>query len=300
MLIFNKTLMISIIIASTKKSLLQDVSQNIKDTIGVPFEIISFNNADGSRGLCELYNTGAKMAKFDTICYMHEDVNIRTTGWGKIVQKAFEENSNLGLIGVAGSVYKAIAPSGWHSNSENTERTYIIQTFKFSDKMDIHHTINPLNERYARVACIDGVWFSTLKKVVFENPFDEHTFKGFHAYDIDFSLQIGQNYEINVRYDILLQHFSEGNFDKSWILEVMKLHNKWNKFLPFQTINLDKKIRFLIEKRTFKDFIDKSLANNISGTEIFQLIWDKDGIRRFNFKLFLKLNKYLIGKILRL
>ncbi|MFC4212089.1 glycosyltransferase [Pedobacter lithocola] len=292
--------MISIIIASTKNILLKNISKNIEDTIGVDFEIISFDNARGERGLCELYNKGSRMAKYDILCFMHEDISIKTYNWGSIVCKSFKQNEKLGLIGIAGSIYKAIAPSGWHSNSENTERTNIIQTFKFSDKTEMHHTRNPLNEKYTRVACIDGVWFSTLKKVVTENPFDEQNFKGFHAYDIDFSLQVGQHYDINVRYDILLQHFSEGNFDKSWMLEVMKLHSKWNKYLPIQTMNFDKRTRIQIEKRTFKDFIDKSLANKIPAIKVVQLLWNKDGIRRFDFKLFLKLNRYLVGKTLRL
>ena len=291
--------MISIIIASTSKSLLNDISENINETVGVAFEIISFNNAQGEKGLCELYNTGARMAKYDVLCYMHEDINIRTKDWGRIVTDAFKDNSNLGLVGIAGSVYKAISPSGWHSNSENTERTNIIQTFKFSNKREMHHIRNPLNEKFSKVSCIDGVWFSTLKKIVLENPFDEETFKGFHAYDIDFSLQVGRKYDVNVRFDILLQHFSEGNFDKNWMLEVIKLHHKWNKILPIKTADFDIDNQLLIEKRTFKDFVDKALKFGINKIELLKLLWAKDGIYRHNFKLFLKLNRYLIGKVIK-
>ncbi|WP_231460459.1 glycosyltransferase [Pedobacter sp. Leaf132] len=289
--------MISIIISSTDPHFLENVTKNITETIGVPFEIISFENGEGKKGLCELYNSGAKVAKYELLCFMHEDVNIKTHGWGEIVNQAFIANTKLGLLGIAGSVYKALSPSGWHSNSENTERSNIIQTFKFSDKTKLHHTRNPDEEEFTKVACVDGVWFCALKKIVFENPFDEEIFKGFHAYDIDFSLQVGKKYEINVRYDILLQHFSEGNFNRSWLNEIIKLHQKWSIFLPITTVDLDNKTLQGIEKRTFKDFINKALFYGISKRQLFKVLWIKNGIRRYNFALFLKLNRYLIRKV---
>ncbi|RZL46050.1 MAG: hypothetical protein EOO93_26400, partial [Pedobacter sp.] len=149
--------MISVVIASVNKNYLADIKINIAATIGLIYEIIDFENAEGKIGLCELYNRGAAQAKFPIICYMHEDIKIFTNGWGKIVVDAFNKNKSLGIIGIAGSVYKAISPSGWHSVSEITERSHIIQQFKFSNHEDLHHNINPYREEKATVACIDGV-----------------------------------------------------------------------------------------------------------------------------------------------
>lgn len=276
--------------------MLFDVERNIKQTIGVEYEIIAFDNSDGSKGLCEIYNLGIKKAKYPLLCFMHEDVELKTENWGNIVSQAFNDNPKLGLIGIAGSTYKALSPSGWHCNAADVERTNIIQSFKFAEKEKFHHIRNPLKEEFSEVACIDGVWFCTLKSIASEITFDEALFKKFHAYDIDFSLQVGQKYEVNVRYDILLEHFSEGNFNQSWILEIIKLHQKWNKYLPINKTNINGKTTLGIEKRTFKDFIDKALSHRIPKKELFKSLWGKWGVKRFSFMLFLKLNRYLISR----
>ena len=78
--------MISIIISSANSKQLEEVSQNVAQTIGVPYEIISFNNADGSMGICEVYNKGTAKAKYDLLCFMHEDLLFKTMDWGKVVQ----------------------------------------------------------------------------------------------------------------------------------------------------------------------------------------------------------------------
>jgi hypothetical protein len=288
--------MISIIIASVDEKYLSEIKKNVENTIGSEYEIIAFPNSNGARGLCELYNNGVSQAKYDIICFMHEDILIETRDWGKIVLHAFESNSNLGLLGIAGSTYKALSPSGWHCNAVGMERSHIIQSFKFKKQASIHHTINPRNEEKSKVACLDGVWFCTRKTIAQENQFDEGLFKGFHGYDIDFSLQVSLRYELNVRYDITIQHFSEGNFNNSWLLEISKLHYKWNAYLPIDINGYTAKERKGIEKRTFKDFIDKSLNNGIPKSNLYKILWNKNGIRRWNFLLCLKLTKYIIGK----
>lgn len=50
--------MISVIIASADKAFLAKVSEDIKNTIGVEFEIIGFDNANAEKGICEVYNIG--------------------------------------------------------------------------------------------------------------------------------------------------------------------------------------------------------------------------------------------------
>ncbi|PWS27243.1 hypothetical protein DHW03_14735 [Pedobacter yonginense] len=285
--------MISIIIASLSEQLLFHVKQNIKQTIGVECEIIAFDNSDGSKGLCEIYNLGVQKSKFDLLCFMHEDVDIKTENWGDIVNRAFKQNPKLGLLGIAGTTYKALSPSGWHCNATDVERTNIIQTFKFAEKEKIHHLKNPLNEVFSNVACVDGVWFCTKKDIANRFPFDEKTFKHFHGYDLDFSMQVYQNYDINVRFDILLHHFSEGKFDRKWIEEILKFHNKWDKSLPINIRGFDKEEQLSVEKRTFKDFIRKALTYGIPKLILFKTIWKTQGIKKISFLLLLKLTTYL-------
>jgi hypothetical protein len=105
--------MISVIISSARPQLLKRAISNIERTIGIPFELLVYKNSNAERGICEIYNKGAKDAKYNTLCYMHEDLDIKTENWGKLVLATFAQYKNLGVLGVAGASYKSYAPSGW-------------------------------------------------------------------------------------------------------------------------------------------------------------------------------------------
>ena len=107
--------MISIIICSADKLQLAQVSENIAATIGLPFEIISFSNPGAQVGICEVYNRCIDQSKYDLICFMHEDILIKTMNWGKVIQSYFTADEQLGLVGIAGSTYKALCPSSCFS-----------------------------------------------------------------------------------------------------------------------------------------------------------------------------------------
>src|ERR1700749_930895 len=120
--------MISIIISSANPSLLIQASKNIEDTIGVPYELVSFDNSGGQKGICEVYNLGIKKARYELLCFMHEDIEIETHGWGQVVIDQFNSDKELGLLGVAGSIYKTLTPSGWHGTGNNIARANYIQS----------------------------------------------------------------------------------------------------------------------------------------------------------------------------
>src|ERR1700749_695104 len=106
--------MISVIISSVSPAYLEQVIKNVEDTIGVDHEIIAFDNRDGKKGICEIYNQGIGKARYDILCFMHEDIRILTANWGQAIQKTFNQNPDFGLLGIAGSDYKSLAPSGWN------------------------------------------------------------------------------------------------------------------------------------------------------------------------------------------
>ncbi len=132
--------MLSIIISSADSLMLENVSKNIDDTVGVPYEILAFpNSGANSEGICAVYNKGIKKAKYDILCFCHEDLVFRTRNWGKIVADIFEwegEDRNIGLLGVVGSTYKALTPSGWDANAASGQGiafdyANIIQSYKY-------------------------------------------------------------------------------------------------------------------------------------------------------------------------
>lgn len=283
--------MISIIIASIDKDQLADIKENIAATIGVEYEIISFDNADGKRGLCEIYNEGAKRANYELLCYMHEDISIKTKDWGIIVSDIFNEDQKIGLIGIAGSSYKTKVPSGWFCSTGERKINYIniLQRYKFNEAKTKHISENLKNEKYSSVVVVDGVWFCTKKKIVEAHNFDEETFKKFHCYDLDFSLQVHQTHRAVVTFQVLLEHFSEGHYSKTWIEETLKLHEKWAADLPIALERLSTKEIFFAEKHTFKFFLTQMKIAGYKKIEIFKIFW-RSRLKN-NLSLFLMLYK---------
>ncbi|MBK1438644.1 hypothetical protein JHJ32_01465 [Parapedobacter sp. ISTM3] len=289
--------MISIVISSVNAKQLDRVSGNINRTIGVPYEIIAFENAEGKYGIAEIYNDGVRKAKYDMLCFTHEDVEFHTNNWGKVVLNIFEGRLNLGLIGLSGSTIKSSVPGGG-DNILGTNFTNLIQYYKF-EKRPPQHICEPLNPRKSLnpVVFVDGVWFCCPKKIAEQYPFDE-TLKGFHGYDIDFSLAVGEAYEVAVTFDVLLSHYSEGNFSKEWLDAMLYIHRKRKKQLPkYRELYPDLSVQSA-EKKTFKYLLRKYRDNVgitlLDGVEIL----NSSNIRSLGLLLYIKLYYYVIKILL--
>ena len=230
--------MISVIICSANTELLEQLKANIGVTIGVPFEIIAIDNNIAKKSISAVYNEAAETAKFNCLCFLHEDIIIHTKGWGeKLFQLLADER--IGLVGVSGAIYKSKYAGTWASCDKTLYRTHSIQRFKGLSEPVIT-SINPDNGAYAEVIVIDGVFMVTRKNVFDEIKFDEHYFTGFHAYDLDYSFQVGARYKVIVTFEILLEHFSAGQLNKQWLEASNLLHQKWKKLLPVSSLTIDK------------------------------------------------------------
>ncbi|SDH32773.1 Glycosyltransferase like family protein [Pedobacter terrae] len=255
--------MISVIICSIDKMLLKAVSQNITATIGVEHEIIAIDNLNSNKGICEVYNEGVELAKYPLLCFLHEDIKLKTHDWGKTVVNIFRENK-VGLLGVAGSTYRSIVPSGWfppHEFGTASWRLNIIQGSRYKIKAEKYEYFNPRKENISKVTCIDGVWFCTTKKIAQEIKFDNHLLSGFHGYDIDYSLAVGQHYEVLVSYDILLSHASDGNFNDEWLKQLIKVQHKYCEILPIDYQGYEKEEAAKSESLSLKRFLREIIQN---------------------------------------
>lgn len=67
-----------------------------------------------------------------------------------------------------------------------------------------------------QVYALDGV-FLAVKKDVFDAMKFSSSLSGFHGYDLDFTLRVAQKKKNFFVPDILIEHFSNGNIDKSWV-----------------------------------------------------------------------------------
>lgn len=222
--------MISIIVCSVNPEQNFIFKKNIEQLIGVPYELHIHDNREDKWGLCKVYNHYARISKYNILCFFHEDILFHTKNWGCILTDFFNQNPMAGIVGFAGSTVKTKNFSGW-GNSKITSRKNIIQHLSNGQVKQFIH--NPLNEAYSRVAVLDGLALITQKKVWEKYPFDETFFTGFHLYDLDFSLQIAQEYTNYVCFLIEIEHLSNGSYSKTWYSESVKFHQKWNAKIPF-------------------------------------------------------------------
>ncbi len=250
--------MISIIICTRNSSLFQNVVQSLTKTIGVPFEVIPIQNADGKYGICEAYNLGASKSQFDILCFTHEDILFHTQNWGQKILKIFNLDEKIGLIGVIGSAFQPDAPASWWDTGLDSIRQRILQRYPEETKEIIH---NPENQLLADVVTIDGLWFCCRRKVWEETQFDARTFSGFHFYDLDFSTAVFQKYRVCVTFEILIEHFSLGNLDNIWRENVIRYHQKWRKKLPLLAQNLPEEKRRKHTFRITRNFTTRLIEN---------------------------------------
>lgn len=290
--------MISIIISYYRSQYLNNLKENIKQTIGVEYEIIDIENTDGSSGLCKVYNIGAQKAKYQILCFAHEDILMRTEDWGKKVIEIFDLNKNLGLLGIAGSPYKPVVPSGWSFAGGKTVFMNIIHL----DKKSLHSALineNPNNRSYSKVASVDGVWFCTKKEIVIKLPFDEKLFKGFHCYDLDFSLSILNKYEAAVTFEILIEHYSSGLFNKEWVTETLKLHDKWKQILPVDLECLTKNQQRKEEENAFRFLLSVMERYNGVNSSAYKILWSNKIRSVLGINTFVKLHYTIVKSMYR-
>ncbi|MCB0775921.1 MAG: hypothetical protein KDB99_06305 [Chitinophagaceae bacterium] len=213
------------------------LKKSIQSTIGVVYEIIVWDNIHEKKGLCEVYNRLAQNAKFDIICFLHEDIIFETKDWGKSLCDKYMDNADLGVIGVAGSKYKSRVYSGWYTGLKEFDCANI--KHQYPDRFE-HIYLSPSSKGILieDVVCVDGVFISCRKSVWEEIRFNENEIPGFHFYDIDFSVRASKAWKVSVTYDINIVHFTlGGDFGENWVNTAFLYHNMVNKELPFTKLD---------------------------------------------------------------
>lgn len=220
--------MIAIIICTATAGRQEKVKESIAGTIGLPYELIVMENADGKMGLCEAYNTAAARTSADILCFMHDDISFLTQDWGKRVMGHFEADPSLAAIGLAGSRYKSRTLSGWWSGLDDCDCCHIRQLEPDGQTPLVQLRPKQTAEGRIPVKMLDGVWMCMRRDVWAAYPFAESRLKGFHFYDMDISLRISAQKKIAVIYDIDIVHFSKGAFGNDWVREAIRFHRSVN------------------------------------------------------------------------
>ncbi len=245
--------MISILICSVNKFYLDQVTINIKKTIGIEYEILFYDNRIEKKGICEVYNYLGKKAKYPILLFLHEDTLFTTDSWGGNILDVFKDDTEIGVIGLAGSKYKSRVLSGWYTGLDFLD--YANVTHKLpnrEEKLKIGFKGNLIEE----VVCIDGVFMCCKKNIFSTLFFDEKNIKGFHFYDLDFSLRASLFCKIVVIFNINLIHITNGgDFGDKWLVEAISFHKNRNYELPNKKLlKNSSNFEFLISK-TWLDFL---------------------------------------------
>lgn len=239
--------MISIIISSYQDKFYSALEKSIAKTIGVAYEIIKIDNPN-IMGLCEAYNKGASKSQYDFLLFIHEDVIFHTKNWGNLLINHLQKE-NIGVIGVAGSNYVPKAPIGWHLPDNRFNFLNLIQNNKSTTNPKLFSNIITPKHVFA----IDGV-FMALKRSIYLDYFFDDNLKGFHGYDLDFSLRIAQKYQNLVVNDILIEHFSTGSPDLEWYNANIYVREKINYHYNHHDKEIEKLVFLSFMKSTFKYF----------------------------------------------
>ncbi len=221
--------MLSVIICSKNPRLSALLKENIDSTVGIPYEYIVIDNSTRKYSIFTAYNKGIEISSQPYLCFVHEDVAFNTQDWGKKLCTHLSR-PNVGILGICGSAYQSNIPAPW-SLYEYT--AYIVQSDK-KRKLNIFEPSNGYDEHHEKqVVGLDGVFLAARRDLFNEIAFDEKTFEGFHAYDMDICLQAHtrgfQNKAIN---DLLLTHYSRGNHNSQWVRNILLFADKWQAHLP--------------------------------------------------------------------
>ncbi len=263
--------MLSILVCSVHPERLRKFQENVRETVGVPCEFIVHDNRNVQYSITKVYNLCAEKARYDYLCFVHEDICFRTKDWGVRLIELLKQ-PKTGVVGFAGSTYKSKAYSGWGTRRKYSRYNYV-QHFKDGNVRT--YTSNPDRLPASQVVVLDGMCLLMRKSVWEEFRFDDNMFKGFHLYDLDISLAVGQKYANYVTNEVMVEHFSEGAYTKGWLDDTIVFHRKWSHRLPIYihapgqigTFNDERKVSYRFIRRLMKkcigewSFIERCCSN---------------------------------------
>ena len=290
--------MISVIICSRTQTISSVLSENIKKTVGCDYELVVIDNSENTYSIFEAYNLGIEKSVNDYLCFIHDDILFHTEGWGTVIQRIFNEEQKIGLLGIAGTKVKTKMPSGWWDCPDELKEISVIQHVENKKVEKWYYGFK--NGNISEVVAIDGVFMAMRKdkRIHFSTEL-----KGFHNYDLNISMEYQiKGYKIVVVNSILIEHFSNGTINESWYESSLKTHKLYDKHLPFITNEIQKVFSIKdLEIKNGTTFLNHIYKNGYSNQlvrlwfELFLL----NPFSKFHYR-FLKKNIKIILKTLRI
>jgi glycosyltransferase involved in cell wall biosynthesis len=213
-------------------------------------EFLAYKN-ENEYSLSEIYNKGLKEAKNDIIVFLHDDLIIESSQFGKKLVKHFEKNPEYGIIGLAGT--RELSSGRWWDNS----RTMMgIVNHKHEGKKWESKYSNDIGNNINEAVVLDGVFFA-IDRLRLKEDFDER-FKGFHLYDISFCFRnFLTGVKLGVITNIRVTHLSIGMTNDQWEENKKLFEETYGSYLPAKVkkvLHKGEKLKVLIGCLSFKEF----------------------------------------------
>jgi len=205
----KNNLPISVVISTRKIN--EEYVKHVEKMFSHPKTQILIYENDGSFTLPQIYHNGLKDSLNDIVVFMHDDLILETSNMTPKINKLFEDNTDYGIIGVAGTD-NLISGMWW----EDRNSMYGIVGHEHEGKRHVNrYSKNEYNEKLKEVVVIDGLFMMIHKKRI-KHGFNE-SFEGFHFYDLPICVE---NYlegiKIGVTTKIRITHKSIGMVNKQW------------------------------------------------------------------------------------
>lgn len=249
--------MISVIVSSHQPDFFERLTRNIASTIGVTYEIIKIHNPS-QKSICKAYNEGLASAKYDQLCFCHEDIAFLTNNWGSSLIEIFNEHPRLGLLGIAGAKSYGNCPAAWWELGSGNNLCHISEKLGLAPGILVSEGWQETNDNIQKVVVVDGVFLCMRKASGIR--FDEDI-PGFHAYDLSLSLSfISNGWGVGVTNKILLEHFSKGSKNASWYNAMDVFYRKYATHLP---LSLGVPVRKSDEDHCLINFVSGATENHL-------------------------------------
>jgi hypothetical protein len=188
-------------------------------------QILVYEN-NGEYSLSQLYNKGLDESVNDVVVFMHDDIDIETTGVTNKLLRLFDTHPEHGIIGLAGT--DDLVNGMWW---QKREKMYGQVKHEHLGKVHRNNYSGTFGDSLKDVVIVDGLFIAVHKKRIMER-FDEE-FPGFHFYDIPFCvLNHLKGVKIGVTTKILVVHKSIGAVDKKWEKNKLFFEAKYGHNLP--------------------------------------------------------------------
>jgi len=249
------------IIYCTRKSNNEHKNHLIK-TSGLHNKVEVIEIINNGESLTSAYNRGIKMCKYDIVVFCHDDIIIETKQWGKKLKKLFDNYSEYGVIGVAGSKLLPKTGKWW----ESPKWMYGRVKHTNDGKSWLSEYSSDLGKGVEEVVNVDGLFFAVHKNRIYKDetytPFNENV-KGFHFYDVDFSFKNSiSGVKVGVITNIRINHMSIGETNEEWENNRVEFSKRYSNLLPHKVKDefKNRKLKILIGCLNFKGLTGSEIS----------------------------------------